>query len=477
MPAAPGATSLLQQIVSGAGKKKRKAAEAGLHTPDRTASKLSHPVQAQKSQQLQAASPVPASGGPDPGNRFYSSWRAGEVERQVLQLLAAAKRSTQGNARCYRVFPLQQPAFQWIAEQPDAGILRLFSEETGAKGKRVFIVTTHAEFWRRYQTVVPLHRHFYEVICEGAPCHLYFDLEYQKEHNQGTDGQALVDHLLEMTSTQLQEQFGLALDRERLVELDSSTPSKFSRHLIVPVPGAAFANNAHVGAFVACLLGRDQQSESGPRLTLSKDGQGETACFVDVSVYSRNRAFRLYLSSKLGKDSLLLPTERFLGVKWQAAERGASPFPEVDQFITSICNQGGVQGRVRSWLMMEGTGALLLSMAHNRFCNNVGRPHKSNGIFYVIDLTDGTWYQKCFDPDCRNYRSETSLLPPHVLRTLKAPAPTESTSQGCSLFDAEDDNWDQYCIETADNIQSFNLNHVVITAVMITIAVIGLQQS
>lgn len=51
---------------------------------------------------------------------------------------------------------------------------RLFSEETGAKGKRVFIVTTHAEFWRRYQNIVPLHRHMYEVICEGAPCHLYF---------------------------------------------------------------------------------------------------------------------------------------------------------------------------------------------------------------------------------------------------------------------------------------------------------------
>ena len=29
---------------------------------------------------------------------------------------------------------------------------------------------------------------------------------------------------------------------------------------------------------------------------------------------------------------------------------------------------------------------LLLSMAGNRWCANIGRPHKSNGIFYVIDL-------------------------------------------------------------------------------------------
>jgi DNA-directed primase/polymerase protein len=30
--------------------------------------------------------------------------------------------------------------------------------------------------------------------------------------------------------------------------------------------------------------------------------------FVDMSVYTRNRAFRLYLSSKAGKEEVLLPT-------------------------------------------------------------------------------------------------------------------------------------------------------------------------
>ena len=34
------------------------------------------------------------------------------------------------------------------------------------------------------------------------------------------------------------------------LELDSSTASKFSRHVIVRAPGVAFASNAHVGAFV-----------------------------------------------------------------------------------------------------------------------------------------------------------------------------------------------------------------------------------
>lgn len=55
---------------------------------------------------------------------FYGSWRAGTVERQVLQLLAAAgKRITQLQSP-YKVFPLQQPALQWMDQQQDSAPLR-----------------------------------------------------------------------------------------------------------------------------------------------------------------------------------------------------------------------------------------------------------------------------------------------------------------------------------------------------------------
>ncbi len=39
-----------------------------------------------------------------------------------------------------------------------------------------------------------------------------------------------------------------------------------------------------------------------------QDAAGARTCFVDTSVYSRNRAFRLYLSSKAGKKAVLQPT-------------------------------------------------------------------------------------------------------------------------------------------------------------------------
>lgn len=56
--------------------------------------------------------------------------------------------------------------------------------------------------------------------------------------------------------------------------------------------------------------------------------------------------------------------------------------------------QGGVQGRVRTWVYSSQTGTLLLNMRDNRWCANVGRAHRSNGVYYVVDLIHGTWYQR-----------------------------------------------------------------------------------
>ena len=46
--------------------------------------------------------------------------------------------------------------------------------EHDATGKRSFIVSTYEKFWHCYQGFLPQHRHYYEIIQEGHPCHLYF---------------------------------------------------------------------------------------------------------------------------------------------------------------------------------------------------------------------------------------------------------------------------------------------------------------
>ncbi|GKA88925.1 hypothetical protein Tco_0810737 [Tanacetum coccineum] len=51
--------------------------------------------------------------------------------------------------------------------------------------------------------------------------------------------------------------------------------------------------------------------------------------FIDTAVYSKNRCFRLHLSSKAGKNSVLLPTRRFK----------CKEMSEEDVFMLSlICN-------------------------------------------------------------------------------------------------------------------------------------------
>jgi DNA-directed primase/polymerase protein len=46
--------------------------------------------------------------------------------------------------------------------------------ERGAHGARSFIVSSYDEFWRRYSESPAGCRHYYEIVREGSPCHLYF---------------------------------------------------------------------------------------------------------------------------------------------------------------------------------------------------------------------------------------------------------------------------------------------------------------
>lgn len=57
------------------------------------------------------------------------------------------------------------------------------------------------------------------------------------------------------------EAWGLSLEDSWVWELDSSSEAKWSRHMVVRVPGAAFASNAAMGAFVRELLAKPQVGE------------------------------------------------------------------------------------------------------------------------------------------------------------------------------------------------------------------------
>lgn len=93
------------------------------------------------------------------------------------------------------------------------------------------------------------------------------------------------------------------------------------------------------------------------------------------------------------------------------------PLPSLAQFILSswesISHTPG--GFVRSWCCYEsksGRKKLRLDIGGNRWCLNKNRQHKSNHIYFIVDLWRGVFFQKCHDADCVNFLSQWFPVPP-----------------------------------------------------------------
>ena len=256
---------------------------------------------------------------------------------------------------------------------PAAGGVQVWAQEKDRLGKRSYVVATRTDFWRRYRTLHPPFRHHYELIRTGRPCHLYFDLEFCRKANPDLDGERAVGTLREQVCASLSRCYpeDYPLDDCQVVDLESTTDAKFSRHLLFRLPGAAFADSHECGRFVHALckqLAARRAAEprlaelfvAPPSSSSSSSSSSEAfidgrpngnhplaapepaarVCIVDLSVYSRNRCFRLYKSSKVGKVAQLLPAglseERLMFLPHEA---------ETELFLSSLATN--VPGEAR----------------------------------------------------------------------------------------------------------------------------------
>ena len=60
----------------------------------------------------------------------------------------------------------------------------------------------------------------------------------------------------------------------------------------------------------------------------------------------------------------------------------------------------------------ESSEQLILRPKANRFCSNVKRQDKRNGIYFVINIPEFNFTQKCHDHTCAGYQSESFTLDP-----------------------------------------------------------------
>ncbi|KAG7200776.1 hypothetical protein KM043_003153 [Ampulex compressa] len=192
----------------------------------------------------------------------------------------------------------------------------------GQKGYRKFVVAHPEVYWWYNQDKAPEEMCSYEVIPEGAPCKLYLDLEYSIPLNPLSNGSRMTNTLINILCAYLLEYYGLPCNRTNVVNLDSSTDEKFSRHLIFTIRDIAFSDNQHVGRLInmicvdisdytnrgmSCkVLDSIEKADVEELYVETKKGR---MLFIDTGVYTKNRHFRLYKSTKWGKQAHLMLSE------------------------------------------------------------------------------------------------------------------------------------------------------------------------
>ncbi|XP_031547245.1 DNA-directed primase/polymerase protein isoform X2 [Vicugna pacos] len=452
--------------------------------------------------------------------------RASQYERKPLSMVYRPRLSKpEEPPSIWKLFHRQTQAFNFAKScKEDVHVFAL--EWKVDDGQRIYLVTTYAQLWFYYKSRRHL-LHCYEVIPENAVCKLYFDLEFNKLANPGADGEKMVALLIEHVCKALEELYRVSCSAKDVLNLDSSTEEKFSHHLIFQLHDVAFKDNIHVGNFVRKILqpavqllaseddctipettghgfshfsetstkqgisfskmstdedigecwtsnskqleGLASAKQSSPDLSflVVKNSVGGRHLFVDLGVYTRNRNFRLYKSSKIGKyvalevaednkfypvpskniseeyqyflsslvsnvrfsDALRILTcdisqnkqnrvEYFNSTSTSEAVEGfqCSPYPEIDQFVLSLVNKNGIKGGIRRWNYFFPEELLVYDICKYRWCENIRRAHKSNNIMILVDLKKEVWYQKCHDPVCKaeNFKSDCFPLPAEV---------------------------------------------------------------
>ncbi|KAA8496350.1 DNA-directed primase/polymerase protein [Porphyridium purpureum] len=430
--------------------------------------------------------------------------------------------------RIYREFPTQAEAMRFATAAPaddtaisaaserNAPRLACFARELDGSGRRRFIVATYREFVRRYAQLWREQGspacHFYELIPANHPCKLYLDVEFRRcsdgvnvagpasqsaletssqlllpRASNVASAPTLVLRLGEIIQELLQEVYKVdELACRKMMILDSSTPSKFSVHLIFP--DVVFASNGAMGEFVELV-----QAHS-PELWLEQD-DGTAAHIIDMGVYSRNRCFRMLGSTKHGKqaalslcqtqvgdayvplpsfsqddllrslvcnvpvDLLCLAPKRCLGTvrpdsgRSSAGSRammkanGTIPAshtssaappstlaparkenPDIDAFVSTLIwiNRDASSHEAPRITRVIPLGDAQLAYwigGGYRFCARIERHHKSNGVVIVCDLARRLWFQRCFDPDCRAARFQSAAMPLPVRISGEMPRP------------------------------------------------------
>lgn len=206
------------------------------------------------------------------------------------------------------------------------GRLPVFSIDISDKeAKKAYIVTGYQYWWKEYKSIKPEQRYAYEVVLPEMPCHLYVDVEAEFSNNNSQLKLTINDKfaLLIKELRQFMYIMHLApteyLDNIETIILDSSKPTKFSKHCIFKIPFTLFENNYYCGAFIRRfqihILTKYGNKDTNPFFNYPENQSKQTSEFklflIDMGVYTKGRDFRLLGSYKRANGGIGVP-KRFL---------------------------------------------------------------------------------------------------------------------------------------------------------------------
>ncbi len=218
------------------------------------------------------------------------------------------------------------------------------------KGFRKFGIVTWPSFYRSYVGIRSEDRNYYEIIREGAPCKLYFDIDVNlsisKDVKSVTEKyrdyrieKEKIDKKVELFVSYvfevLRSLYGISIfkttnDEEEEKKkknkkqhkkmkinpskfvrwLDSSKGEKYSVHLIFDFnyTGTMFMDNSHVKTLVYYIYGvcNDDDENKENFWVSNPKNNGKKKFICDLDVYTKDREFRLYGSTKKGNENRFL---------------------------------------------------------------------------------------------------------------------------------------------------------------------------
>ena len=290
----------------------------------------------------------------------------------------------------------------------------IIAQDISKHGQKIFLLDQIENLKRKYDQLAQ--KHWYECLVENRPTRIFLDIESNDHVN--------IDEIVAFLKQAIELKFKI---KGHIECLESCSAQKQSWHVVCT--NIFLKNTYHVGAFVRRLV-----------LSMKDHPMCNT---IDTAVYTKNRMFRIALSSKFGSERILKTHVPWYELLCQKVGQEYLTCLEIDGSnpISTSCSpftlfeftgsSGWIKKRQTSrdtcipsecpmlnpildWLdrhrdactcryntTLTQSGHFRVS-TKSKVCQIAKREHKNNKIWFDIHLDQQIIYQKCYDEDCRH---------------------------------------------------------------------------